>query len=241
MTDVVVLPVRLADLGVSASSPAFDFVVRTYLEEEVVDVTPRLSFDPTAPGIDAGGGVDGSPLWIDPSAIPLRVDPTRLGGVSTPGLLLLGHVNRAGARSQVVALASGGGTDLAVTPVSAPPSAALGSDATYLVGVSNLGAIEASSVHLFGGLPPGLEVRALDPGQGSCTWTATDVACELGTLAAGATTTVTLTVRPARAGTLQLTLAASSTATCDPAPDNNAVALATEVVQHVVRRRVRSL
>jgi uncharacterized repeat protein (TIGR01451 family) len=238
--NVAVLPVRLADLGVSSSSPEFDFVVRTYEEDELVDTSPRFTFRPTA-AIDASGGVNGSPLWLDPAAISVRVDPARLAGAASPGLLLLGHVNHVGARTQVVGLASGGGTDLAVTPVSVPPSAALGSDATYLVRVANLGTVAASAVQVSGGLPPGLEVGALDAGQGSCTWTTTGLECQLGTLAAGAATDVSLTLRPARTGTLQITLAASSAVTCDPAPANNAVALASEVVGHTVRRRLRSL
>lgn len=240
-THVVVLPVRLADLGLSAAAPSFDFVVRSYEEGDLVDASPRLTFDPTAPGIDASGGVNGSPLWIDPAAVPVRVDPARLAGVSSPGLLLLAHTNRETARARVITISNGAGTDLAVTPVSVPPSAALGSDATYLVNVSNLGTADATSVRLFGGLPPGLEVRAMTAGQGSCAWTAADLECQLGTLAPGAAITVTLTVRPARTGTVSVTLAASSAATCDPAPGNNVTTLVTEVVERTVRRRLRAL
>jgi uncharacterized repeat protein (TIGR01451 family) len=239
--NVAVLPVRLADLGVSSSSPEFEFVVRTYEEDELVDTSPWFTVDPTAPGIDAGGGVNGSPLRVDAAAVPVRIDPARLAAGGTNGVLLLAHTNRETARVRVVTLATGAGTDLAVTPVVAPASAALGADTTYQVRVSNLGTVAASAVQLSGGLPPGLEVRALTAGQGSCTWTATDLGCEVGALAPGAATTVTFTLRPGRVGQVELTLAASSAVACDPAPANNASTLVTEVVGHNVRRRLRSL
>lgn len=239
--NVAVLPVRLADLGLSESSSEFDFIVRTYDEDVLVDTSPRVTFRPAWPALDASGGANESPLWIDPAALVVSVDVGQHSSLTSGGLLLLAHTNRETTRTQVVTFAIAGGTDLAVTPVTVPASAALGSDATYLVRVANLGTAEATSVHVFGGLPPGVEVRALSAGQGSCTWAVADLDCRLGTLAAGATTTVTLTLRPARAGALQLTLAASSTATCDPAPANNATSLVTEIVERTVRRRLRAL
>jgi subtilisin family serine protease len=238
---VVVLPVRLADLELSAAAPAFDVVVRTYDEDDQIDASPRFTFDPTATAIDASGGVNGSPLRVDPAAVPVRIDPARFAAGGAHGLLLLAPTNRQVAGARIVELVSGGGTDLAVTVLSAPASAAPGAELTYQARVDNLGTASAPSVRLTGGLPPGLEVRSLAAGQGSCTWTATDLACELGTLAAGGSTTVTLTARPARSGAVRLDLAVSSADACDPAPANNAATLATDVVDHQVRRRLRSL
>ncbi|MBP1621951.1 MAG: hypothetical protein H6Q02_2718, partial [Acidobacteria bacterium] len=208
---------------------------------DLVDASSRFTFDPTAPAIDASGGVNGSPLRVDAAGVPIRVDPARLAAGGPNGVLLLAPTNRQVAGAAVVALASGGGTDLAATTVSAPASATPGSDVTYRVRVDNLGTTAASNVRLVGGLPPGLEVRSLAAGQGSCTWTATDLACELGSLAGGGSTTVTLTARPAQAGSLHLDLAASPAEACDPAPANNVATLATEVADYQIRRRLRSL
>jgi uncharacterized repeat protein (TIGR01451 family) len=165
---------------------------------------------------------------------------SRLSG-SASGLLLLGHTNRNLARAKVVAISDGAGTDLAVTPVAVPPSAAFGSDVTYQARVDNFGTLAASNVHLAGGLPAGVEIRALTTGQGSCAWSASALECELGTLSAGGATIVSVTLRPTRPGTLILTLGVSAGDACDPSAGNNVTSLLTEVADRAVRRRLRAL
>ncbi|KJY23741.1 hypothetical protein VR45_41890, partial [Streptomyces sp. NRRL S-495] len=54
-------------------------------------------------------------------------------------------------------------------------------------------------------------VLSATPGQGSCTTTATSANCTLGTLAAGASTTVTVTVGTTGAGTLSDTATVGAT------------------------------
>jgi uncharacterized repeat protein (TIGR01451 family) len=98
---------------------------------------------------------------------------------------------------------SGGhyGADLSVANSVDRGSAATGENLTYTITVTNAGPAVAVGTHLNDQLPQGAEFVSVSPSQGSCTPSATDVACELGDLASGATATVTVVVRATQSGT----------------------------------------
>ncbi|MFE9928454.1 calcium-binding protein [Streptomyces sp. NPDC005533] len=123
----------------------------------------------------------------------------------------------------------GGGTtpppppsaDLAVT-VSGPAAVSIGDQATYTVTVRNTSTTTpATAVTLADTLTgAGGTVLSAVAGQGSCTRTATSANCTLGTLAAGASTTVTVVAEPRSTGTLTDTATADA-AEPDPVPGND--------------------
>jgi len=119
-------------------------------------------------------------------------------------------------------------SDLAVTVADAPDPVALNGNLTYTVTVTNGGQGAAPGVVLHSVLPAGVAAVSSTPGQGACS---TLASCELGTIAAGASATVTVVARPGtpgsitstfRAGTNNDANAANDTATAattvDPAP-----------------------
>ncbi|MDX3539480.1 calcium-binding protein [Streptomyces sp. MB09-01] len=113
------------------------------------------------------------------------------------------------------------GADLAVT-VSGPAAVSIGDQATYTVTVRNTSAtVPATAVTLADTLTgAGGTVLSAAPSQGSCTNTATSASCTLGTLAAGASATVTVVTEPRSTGTLSDTATADAAET-DPVPGND--------------------
>ncbi|MFB6888447.1 calcium-binding protein [Kitasatospora sp. NPDC056327] len=133
--------------------------------------------------------------------------------------------NTAGASTVVNAPA---GVDLSVTR-SGPTTAAVGDTPSYTLTVTNRsGSQSATGVTLTDSLAgPGALLTAT-AGQGGCTTTATGATCTLGTLPAGAATTVTVTVEPRATGTLTDTADVRATQS-DPVPANNTVTTGTGV------------
>ena len=121
------------------------------------------------------------------------------------------------------------GGDLSVTKTATPDPVPAGGSLTYTLTVTNSGA-SSTSVVLTDVMPQGVVVASAIATQGSCNPGATTV-CNLGTLSANASTTVTIetTLATTTAGVIsnQATVAASST---DPVSSNNA-ATATTTVQ----------
>ncbi|WP_330308160.1 MULTISPECIES: calcium-binding protein [unclassified Streptomyces] len=106
----------------------------------------------------------------------------------------------------------------------------IGDRATYTVTVTNNSTTTAATgVALTDTLTgPAATVISATPGQGTCTTTATGANCSLGTLAAGAHTTVTVVVEPRATGTLTDRGTVTATQT-DPIPGNNSATATTTV------------
>lgn len=117
--------------------------------------------------------------------------------------------------------------DLSVSKSDSPDPVTVGEELTYLVTVSNAGPAAAQSVSLTDTLPAGLTFVSATASQGTCSGTAT-IACDLGTIAANASATVTIKATPTAAGTLSNTASASSTTT-DPSSANNSATAETTV------------
>ncbi|MFC9815701.1 calcium-binding protein [Streptomyces virginiae] len=130
----------------------------------------------------------------------------------------------------------GGGTttpppaaDLAVT-VSGAATVSIGDQAAYTVTVRNTSTTTpATAVTLADTLSgAGGTLLSATPSQGTCTRTATSASCALGTLAAGASATVTVVGEPRGTGTLSDTATADAAET-DPVPGNDGATANTTV------------
>ncbi|MBZ5699305.1 MAG: Ig-like domain repeat protein [Acidobacteriia bacterium] len=111
------------------------------------------------------------------------------------------------------------GADLAVAMIHAPDPVAVGGNETFTTTITNNGPADASGVVFTDVLPTGVTFVSATPDQGSCSGTAT-ISCILGSLANGASTTVTLVVTATTQGTITNT-ATVSASTADPNPANN--------------------
>ncbi|WP_328873522.1 calcium-binding protein [Streptomyces sp. NBC_00287] len=118
------------------------------------------------------------------------------------------------------------GVDLSVTK-SGPGTVSIGDRATYTVRVTNTSTTtSATGVTLTDTLTgPAHTVVSATATQGTCT---TAVSCSLGTLAPGATVTVTVVAEPRATGTLTQRATVTATQT-DPATANNTVTITTTV------------
>ena len=117
--------------------------------------------------------------------------------------------------------------DVAVSKTASPNPGVAGVALTYRVVMTNNGPATATNVNLTDTLPSGVSFGSASTTQGSCNGTG-PVNCAIGTLANGASATVTIVVTPAGAG--QLTNTASVTA-AEPEPDasNNTATLITVI------------
>ncbi|MGW6919459.1 calcium-binding protein [Kitasatospora sp. NPDC054939] len=119
------------------------------------------------------------------------------------------------------------GVDLSVTKTG-PATVTAGAQAAYTVTVTNSSGTAATGVTLTDSITGPGTVLSATPGQGSCTTTATSASCALGTLAAGTSTTVNVTVGTTGAGTLTDS-ATVGAAQSDPVPGNNTAGASTTV------------
>ncbi|MFC9388492.1 calcium-binding protein [Streptomyces venezuelae] len=120
--------------------------------------------------------------------------------------------------------------DLSVTKTGTT-TVSIGDRATYTVVVANSVASTATAtgVTLTDTLSgAGGTIVSAVPLQGTCTTTATGATCALGSLAPGASTTVTVTAEPRAVGTLTDTVGVSGTPQ-DPMPSNNTAVATTSV------------
>ncbi|MFC9672858.1 calcium-binding protein [Streptomyces sp. NPDC056949] len=133
-------------------------------------------------------------------------------------------------RYQVAATPPPTGVDLSVTKTG-PATVSLGDQATYTVTVTNKSTTTAATgITLADALTGPGTVLSATPGQGTCTLTSTSANCALGSLGAGASTTVTVVAEPRATGSLSDKATVTATQT-DPVPANNS-ATATSTVNN---------
>lgn len=111
--------------------------------------------------------------------------------------------------------------DLTLALSGSPNPAVVNTNLSYRITVKNNGPSPASNVTVRDALPATLALVSVTPGQGSCSGT-TELNCNLGNLARGASTTIALTVRPTATGQVSNTAAVTS-AEADHNPANNSV------------------
>ena len=118
-------------------------------------------------------------------------------------------------------------SDLRVTNVDTPDPVTAGGLISYALEVTNAGPQAATGTTLEFPLAPGTSYVSSSASAGSCTSAAgppANVSCELGTLAANSTATVTIVVASSGAGTISTTAAVSSAVPDPVAADNSATA-----------------
>jgi uncharacterized repeat protein (TIGR01451 family) len=93
-----------------------------------------------------------------------------------------------------------GGADISVSQQASGPAIA-DQPLTYTVTASNPSGTDATGVTLQDTLPPKVQPGAVTPSQGSCSGAAT-ITCSLGTIAAGGSATVTITITPIAPGSI---------------------------------------
>jgi uncharacterized repeat protein (TIGR01451 family) len=111
--------------------------------------------------------------------------------------------------------------DLSVTKTDSPDPAHVGQKLTYTVVVTNNGPDSATAVTLTDTLPKTTGFGTVSTDTGTCTRTKAGVTCNLGTLASGATATVTIVVKPTQKGTITNTVTVTDTSPTDPNTANN--------------------
>jgi uncharacterized repeat protein (TIGR01451 family) len=117
--------------------------------------------------------------------------------------------------------------DLSLTLADAPDPLRVGATLAYTATVRNLGNAAAAGVSFVLPLPRTVGWLSATPSQGTCTGGRT-VSCSLGSVAAGASATVTVLVQPLRRGTLAGSASVATTST-DADPGNNAATATTTV------------
>ena len=120
------------------------------------------------------------------------------------------------------------GADLSITNTDSPDPVTLGSPLTYTVTIRNNGPSEAAQVWLAHTVLGQVRFVSATASQGHCIGVPGLVACNPGTLASGATATVTIVVVPKARGTLASTVYAWS-GVGDPHPANNQATATTRV------------
>ena len=126
---------------------------------------------------------------------------TRIGSFTFPGCL-------------------GSGADLGVTTTTNPPPVLVGQTLTWTLSVANNGPSSTSGAQLVDVLPSGVTFLSATTTAGKCSGTAT-VTCKLGTMARGASATVTIKARAPSSPATLTNKATVSGQRSDPSPANN--------------------
>ena len=140
--------------------------------------------------------------------------------------------------SSSVLVASASSADMALTKSGSPNPVTQQSALTYTLVATNNGPATATSVLVQDVLPSSLYYSGAVSSQGSCTEAGGTVSCQLGTMANGATATITILVYPQQSGTITNTATVSALQT-DPNPNNN-TASQTETVVASTKVTLRS-
>jgi uncharacterized repeat protein (TIGR01451 family) len=120
-------------------------------------------------------------------------------------------------------------TDLAVGVVASPTSVGIGGQVTYTVTVTNKGTASDTNVVLTDTLPGGVTFISATPSQGTASQQAGTVTAGLGSLAGGASATVTIVVQSTAGGTLTDDASVTGDLTDVDLSNNSASASATAI------------
>ncbi len=128
------------------------------------------------------------------------------------------------------------GADLALTKTASSPTAHPGGQVSFVLAVRNQGPDDATGVTVQDPAPSGLFLQSAQPSQGTCTLTAEQLVCPLGSLVSGgqALVSVTYTVAADATGTL-VNEASVFGDQSDPDPANNIARSAITVTPLPVR------
>jgi uncharacterized repeat protein (TIGR01451 family) len=130
--------------------------------------------------------------------------------------------------------------DLSVAKRGAPNPLVVGQTLTYTITTANNGSQAMTGVRLADQLPSGVSFGGATSSQGSCSKQNDTLSCHIGTLAGGASATVTLEVKPTSYGAITNTVS-GSTNESDPNPYNNSQSETTTVQPYEVPNRAPSV
>jgi uncharacterized repeat protein (TIGR01451 family) len=119
--------------------------------------------------------------------------------------------------------------DLSLALADAPDPVTLGNTVTYTATVTNIGTGPANGAALTGTLPASATLVSATAAQGTCAPIAPGLRCDFGTLAAGASTTVSIVLRPGAAGQITNAVSVGAVGLADPSPANNEASVLTTV------------
>lgn len=122
------------------------------------------------------------------------------------------------------------GTDLSLTKTDAPDPVAPRGSLTYGLLATNNGTSPAPAAGVLDTLPVGTTFVSASTSAGACTQAAGKVDCDFGTLAPGASATVTIVVTPKRTGTI-INTAVVGSVVADPDTSNNTATASTTVAK----------
>jgi uncharacterized repeat protein (TIGR01451 family) len=123
--------------------------------------------------------------------------------------------------------------DLAVTKTGTPDPVVAGQKETYTITVTNYGPLTATGVvaddawSAASGIKGGIDFESVSSTQGSCTQSGAAISCNLGSLANGATATITLVLQPRSKGVLSDTATVSGNEYDPNTANNSSTALTT--------------
>ena len=121
--------------------------------------------------------------------------------------------------------------DLAISQVASPTSGTVGSNLTYVLTVTNNGPGTSTNATVNDFLPAGVTLVSVTPSPPGAAATVKGnlVTANLGTIASGATATLTLVVTPTAAGSITNAANVSGNQFDPPAPPNNSTSLTTTI------------
>ena len=200
-----------AGLGIAAS-PSPNFVLLDALGVRVV----------LNEQIQGGDGTTHRSLTVN--AIHITLSNVTLAGIGVvSGDIIIAH-----SEAQLSCATPAASADLSLVKSDSPDPVIQGQNLTYTLTVANAGPSAATEVVVNDALPSGVSLVSATPSQGTCTGTA-DVTCQLGTIAAGQSATITLVVRVLAAGTL-INNATVSSSVPDPDLSDNQGSTTTQAV-----------
>src|SRR3954453_3921384 len=126
--------------------------------------------------------------------------------------LALGLIGGAGGASAAV-----GSTDLSLTKADTADPVTVGDTFGYVLTVKNEGANDAGDVITTATLPSQVSYVSSTPSAGTCQKSGSVITCDLGQLNAGASASVTITVRATRSGRASNTASLTSSDDTNPA------------------------
>jgi uncharacterized repeat protein (TIGR01451 family) len=172
-----------------------------------------------------GGLANGADATVDIEVIP-QAPATITNTASVRADQLDGNdANNSASQSTTVL----GLADLAITKSASPDPVGVGQTLTYTLTVVNGGPNDAPSVRATDSLPSIVAYQSASASQGSCTQVSGTVTCNLGSLANGATATVTIKVKPKTAGTISNAASVAGTASIDRNSANDTASASTTV------------
>jgi len=160
------------------------------------------------------------------AATPVGTTITNTASVSSAA----SDPNAASNSATTTTLVAANVSDLSITKSASPsqPAYRLNVDVTFTITVTNGGPNVANSVTVTDTLPANMTFVSATPSQGTCSGTST-VTCSVGTMASGATATITIIAHTASVGPATNTATVSSTSS-DPNPANNTAVLTLAIV-----------